>query len=393
MTPHRVILLVSATLLFSCSLNRTLEEEKVQTPQDQTPMVFGSSSAATPAGVTKAAVLESHFKVGVWKGYGTDARQTVMDGYMVEYDNSGEAPRWDYTGVEGQIQRYWDLGAFPYEFRAAAPYLEGASLRPDGITLDLTDTPFRAQSLVDDEYNYGEEADVQPCLVAHVRRQKNDVNYEDWDAIKDMEINDAAKGNPGREVHIPFHHLNAKVGFRIFVDDPLPTDPPYAITIRSLIIKVVKEAGFITASNTYTATTDQGLGSGEFSDNTTAEEFILLQHGNYQGVDIREYLDITHTYDLTPSFLQQIPQDGFKIQVQLTLDTNGVEDEEEEFVWSRWLSLDRNNTDGDTFGWEPDHSYIYYLHIPNLYSHEIELLSCEVLPWDLVQTTEIPVEL
>lgn len=391
MKPFRnILLLVAATALAACSIHGKLEEE--QKVDDRMPMVFGTSSATQETVISKAA-LESNFKVSVWKSFGSSAQQNVMNGYKVEYDADGSPYKWDYTGVEGQIQRYWDLPAFPYEFRAVAPYFAGASMTPDGITISV---PFRAQSLIDDVYNCT-DSQAQPGVVAHVNRVKSGSDYTDTDLIKSTEINEAAKANATREVHLPFHHLNSKIGFRVFIDNPMPLWNDYTISIQSIVIKAVK-TGFITQSGTYTATNAQGLATGTFSDNTTENEFTLLSHGLYMDDDethwnFHYHLSQETAFDLTPDYLQQIPQEGVKLYVKLKLKTHHVEAEDEEFEFERHLSLDKTNLDGDLFTWKPDYRYIYYLHIPNLHGHEIVIYTCEVLPWDEVQTSDIPVEL
>ena len=103
------------------------------------------------------------------------------------------------------------------------------------------------------------------------------------------------------------------------------------------------------------------------------------------------HLNQASAFDLTPNYLQQIPQSGVKLHVKLHLHTHHVEAEDEEFDFERDLSLDKTNLEGDLFTWEPDTRYIYYLHIPNLHGHEIVIYTCEVLPWDEVQTTDIDV--
>ena len=387
-----ILLLAAAMLTVSCTSHSLLEE--VQEVDDRTPMVFGTSVAPAESQVTKAP-LESNFKVGTWKCFGTAAQQLVMDGYKVAYDADGDPYKWDYTGVSGQIQRYWDLNAFPYEFRAVAPYLDGAGISADGLSLDLSATPFRAQKLINDSYNYSNEADVQPCMVAHVRRQKEGSDYADYDLIKNIEINDAAKANATREVHMPFHHLNCKIGFRIFIDNPMPLWDDYSISLQSIEIKAEK-TGFITESQTYTASNAQGLGTGTFSNNTTVNEFTLLEHGLYKDDteshwNFHYHLNRETAFDLTPDYLQQIPQSGMKLHVKLHMHTHHVEAVDEEFDFERYLSLDKTKLEGDLFTWEPDYRYIYYLHIPNLHGHEIVLHTCEVLPWDEVQTSNIDV--
>lgn len=393
---HRDILLVAAALLVvACSSDSTLEEKREHAPlvDDQKPMVFSSSSAKTAA--TRASspleTLHDNFKVSVWKNYGnTASQQNVMDGYRVNYT----ASKWDYVdvvvGTNTQAQRYWDMNAYPYEFRATSPYLPGALLATDQITLDVSSQPFKAQTLINDAYN-ATDVVSEPCIVAHVNRQKMGDDYVDMDVIANEEINTASKTNATRSIIMPFHHLISKVGFRIFIDDPQPTVQNYVARLNSITITAVK-SGFISESKTYTATTAQGLGTGIFSANTTSDEFILLQHDLYSDLDLRQYLRQSDAYDLCPNYLQQIPQGDVKIRVQLQIITIDGDNHEETINYDKLLSLNKTTTTGDLFTWEPEKRYIYYLHIPNLHAHEIEY-TCEILSWDEVQTSDIPIEL
>lgn len=395
---HRNILhIATALLIVACSSDSTLEEEKKPVPvvDDQKPMVFSTSSsegAATRAS-SPLETLHDNFKVSVWKNYGkTASQQNVMDGYKVNYT----ASKWDYVdvvvGTHTQAQRYWDITAFPYEFRATSPYLASASLATDEITLNVSSQPFKAQALINDVYN-ATNAESEPCIVAHVNRQKVSDNYVDMDVIANQEINAASKINATRSIIMPFHHLISKVGFRIFIDDPQPTVQNYVARLNSITITAVK-SGFISESKTYTATTAQGLGTGIFSANTTSDEFILLQHGLYEDLDLRQYLRQSDAFDLCPDFLQQIPQEELKIRIQLQIKTIDGDNHEETINYDKLLSLNKTTTTGDLFTWEPEKRYIYTLRIPNLQAHDVYIETCEVLPWDAeIQSSDIPIEL
>ena len=169
------------------------------------------------------------------------------------------------------------------------------------------------------------------------------------------------------------------------------THPEFGFLSPAEFIPVFEQTGFISESNTYTATNAQGLRNGTFSDNTTSDEFILLQHDLYSDLDLRQYLRQSDAYDLCPNYLQQIPQGDVKIRVQLQIKTIDGESHEETINYDKLLSLNKTTT-GDLFTWEPEKRYIYYLHIPNLHAHEIEY-TCEILSWDEVQTSDIPIEL
>lgn len=392
----RYILLMAIVLLTAaCSSESTVQEEKVVQVDQQYPMVFGTSYATESANVMRAATastLKDGFKVDVWKGFGGSAQQSVMNGYQVNYSVVDAKDKWEYIGVNGQIERYWDMGAFPYDFRAVSPYMAESQATPDGITISKS---FQAQTLTNEVLNV-DAAACEPCVVSHVTRQKTGSNYDDTDVIKDAAINETSKSNGTRGVHMPFHHLVSKIGFRIFIDNAQPDRPEwqndYMIQIKNIVITVQRSEGFITKSNKYTATNAQGLGHGTFSDNTTTtDEFTVLSHNAYEGSsqNLHYHLNRETALDLSPDCLHQIPQTGVKVHVKLTLKTNHVSEDQTEFQYDSWLKLDNQ----DTFTWDPETKYIYYLHIPNLHSHEIYLNSCEIEPWDEVRTTEIPVEL
>lgn len=392
-----ILLTVTTVFAASCSSDGVLED--VNVVNDHLPMVFGTSSSAPESVVTKGSTpLEADFRVSTWKNFDKQEQLTVMSGFKVDYTASAAPYKWNYVGVNDQPQRYWDLSAFPYEFRAVSPYMDAASLDATGISIDVQLQPFRAQTLVDDVYNV-ESKEAEPCLVSHVNRVKEGDDYVDRDCIKKVEINADAKANAVREVHLPFHHLISKVGFRIFIDDPQPSSPDYQVTLKDVQISIVNDGNnFITSSQTYTATNAQGLGKGTFSNNATATgEFVLLSHGEYTGVNLRENLNRETAFDLSPLYLQQIPQKNLRIRVQITMQTdhvvNGTVDESHTFAYNSLLTMDKENAAGEYFAWEPEKRYVYYLHIPNLLGHDIFLDTCEILPWDEVQTSEIPVEL
>ena len=409
----RSILLMVAPLLVlaACSSDGTIEKEQVI--DTRTPMVFGATTSVTakentassaPA-FTRAALetVYDNFKVSAWKAFGQGGQQNVMNGYKVQGSaaSGGGTYKWDYEGIvaggQTQVLRYWDLSAFPYEFRAVAPYLDGATITPEGLTINAT---FQAQEMLNDVYTPPATA-AEPCVVAHVSRVHDATSYADTDGIKQTEINAAAKADGTRSLLMPFHHLMSKIGFRIYIDNPQPSSvehiDDYKIFIEDVEITVQNATdGFITKSTTYTATNTQGLQKGVFSGNTTTmDEFKVLDHKEYHLTtqNLHYHLNKEQAFDMTPDCLLQIPQGGVKVHVKMKIHTNHVEPEEQNFYYDSWLSLDKANTAGDTFTWEPGNKYIYYLHIPNLHGHEIFLNTCEVLPWDEVQTTDIPIEL
>ncbi len=395
-----ITMLATALLIVSCSSDSTLEEEHfVDTRQ---PMVFGTSSAASETTVTRAEYLTNDFKVNTWKNFGNDNQQVVMNGYQVKSQSSTSTTipyTWYYENVNSQVLRYWDLSAFPYEFRAVTPYDANATITQDGITLDATSTPFKAQTYIDGTKSSADE----PFMVSHVTRVKSGTDFVDTDVIKNAEINTTGKADATRGVHMPFHHIISKVGFRLYINDPQPTSPNYAVKLKNIKISVTNGIdNFVIASNKYEATNVQGLGKGTFSEITkaTANDTLLLSHSEYTGINFRNYLTKENAFDLCSGsstnfdYLQQIPQGNIKIRVQLEMETDlvisGTAYKDNTFKFNQVLSLDPI---GEIFTWDPDYRYIYYLHIPNLHGHVIYLNTCEILPWDEVQTTDIPIEL
>jgi len=438
-TLRYILLMMTALLAVSCSSDSTLEAEKPVEPKPLVPMVFGATATSqetvvqnSPARRASSTVLAQDFKVSTWKNFDKSSQQNVMDGYKVTHKTEGTAHKWEYTNVSGQHERYWDLAAYPYEFRAVSPYMEeGIELGTNGITITPS-TPFQAQKHINYQehvsaYN-GSTTVTEPCVVANVSRIQEGTEFKDFDKIKNKEINKASTTNPTREVHMPFHHLMSKIGFRIFIDNPQPTHSDYEVHIKDITISVVDAKDkFVIASNKYTATNnDQGLGKGTFdhiyasaSNTTTASatykyngEYILLEHDEpypyketidkvEKNLDFHNHLNKEDAFDLTPGELLQIPQKEVKLRVQIHIQTYHVTGGEKwvDFTFDSILHTETlNDTDitptpGDTFTWEPEKKYIYYLRIKNLHGHEIVLHTCEVLPWDEVQTTDIDVGL
>ena len=333
--PLRLGLLFAAALtVAACSTDTTLEDEhRVDLRQ---PMVFGHSAAQQQTEVTRAdagKLEESHntFKVSTWKAFGLPGQQTVMDQYRVDYTATAKTDyadsyNWYYEGVNNQPLRYWDLSAFPYEFHAIAPYDNNTVLTTNSININCADDNyFLSQTRTDDTNSTGNE----PYVVAHVTRTlQADGSYADNDVIKNLRINTAGEANATREVHMPFHHLMSKVGFRVFIDNPAPEQKPYHVILESVKISIVRKdknnegsyLPFITASKKYTASNALGYERGVFEENTEVatsadNPYVLLSHGQYYEpagsttlLDLHQHLHRQNAYNLTPGELLQIPQ-------------------------------------------------------------------------------------
>ncbi len=422
---HILLIAMATVLTAACSSDSTIEEMQVVEPYVPVPMTFGFSSAVQSTSETtqdvngwstRAVSLQSRFsdfKVGTWKAFGSATQQNVMNGYKVQHDATPASDakytyNWTYEGVlSGQSLRYWDLGAFPYEFRAVAPYMASTTITDGGLT--VSGVNFRAQTLTNDSYNYT-VAESEPCVIAHVKREKTDNEYKDTDVLSnnlDKEINTDVKADATRAVHVPFHHLMSQVSFKIYIDNPQPVNHDwdddiadngeYSVWIDNIVITVKNaEDGFIYGSTSYTADNAGGLKNGTYGGtNTTTDEYTIMSHSAYTSAshNLHDHLNTSSALELTPNHLQQIPQSGVKVRVQLQIHTNHIETTEQQFNYDTWLSLDRTSSVGDRFTWAPDTRYIYYLHIENLHGHEIVLHTVDILPWDEVQTTNIEVGL
>lgn len=381
----------------ACSSDSIIND--VEEPQGQVPMQFSQAAVEAPSitrALTRGTTLKQGFMVSAWKKYGAKDMQVVMNDYKVEYDT--ETKKWNYVGVNNQPQRYWDLSAFPYEFQAVTPYLSTAAINENGVVVDVAEHPFQAQTYVEDQYNVSAKESEQ-FLVANVSRQKIDKRYEDTDYIKNSHINIEGEASATRMVALPFHHVISKVGFRLFIDNPKPQSTDYRVVLKSISISVVNANNeFITSSKKYQTTKSQGLGKGTFAENTTAtDEYTLLLHSEYAGEDLLQHVSSSSALDLCPDYLQQIPQKDVQIRVQVSMQiehlVGGSVDETETYTYDSVLDIDKTNATGELFTWEPDTKYTYYLHIPTLLGHEVWLDSCEVSPWDEVQSSEIIVEL
>lgn len=376
-------LLATVLLIASCSSQGTIEEEKVVDLRE--PMRFGTTMAQTAVEETRAALEETHtnFRVHTWKAFGQTAQQEIMNGYEVDYNS---VTHWQYEGIGTQVLRYWDLAGYPYEFRAVAPCLSASDVEitANNITINK---PFKGQTLINDEYNL-DAADCEACVVAHVSRVKQGDDYVDTDKIKNTEINAVGKANAFREVRLPFHHLNSKIGFRIYLKEPKSTT--YTVHLQDIKIYAVYDGyrSFVNEAQ-YTAANIQGLGNGTWIPTaTTSANHTLLQHGYYDE-DLMQHRTHETAYDMTPQYLHQVPQGNIRLRVEATLKTSAGKTVSINKILANEIVPELQ----EIFTWESDKRYIYYLYINDIHGLDIFLDTCEVLPWDDVESTNIDVGL
>jgi hypothetical protein len=115
---------VSALALASCSSDSLVGDSPVT---NEAPIAFNvglRNITRAVDGVDDSKNLEKngYYDFGVWAYKYKEASSTlgsaVMNNYKVAYDNSA----WGYVGVNGQVERYWDLSYNNTKFFAYAPY-------------------------------------------------------------------------------------------------------------------------------------------------------------------------------------------------------------------------------------------------------------------------------
>lgn len=386
-----VLAALGVCCLMGCSSESS---EEVNEISDQNPMVFSSSSTAETTDQTRAAMLEQDFRVACWKKFAQTGQQVVMDGYKVAY-NAGAANKWSYDNVAGQFLKYWDLKGYPYEFRAATPYTANATFSPTGLSVDQTASgakTFKSQTFLEEVLSQDLDHS-EACLVAQVSRTVSGSNYVDKDVIMNQEINEASKTNAFRTVNLPFHHLMSKVGFRFYIDDS--EVPSFFVQLSKLEItakSATAGGAFVTEGKSYTATNAQGLLNGTFGNQVkTTGSHKLLTHTAVYAEDMRNHLsrDAAFNLLLNEDDLLQIPQNNFQMHVKLTLTYKGGDKD---------FEVDLCTGEGDNpadyiFSWLPNTHYIYYLHINQLEKSPVLTCTAELVPWDLINSSDINITL
>lgn len=344
-------------LLSACSSDKVVEEvEKKDTPSD--PMRFtcklqentaSSRSDATRADVTRAsAEFDKDFMISTYKSFNLPGQQTVMDSYHVKHSTSGTdwdgnvSHNWNYVGVDGQIERYWDYSAFPYRFNAVAPYpADKSKITVTDTKLEI-DAPYKMQTWSDgvksNFYNGVTsdpvDSDAEPYWVAQVQRA---ADGKDTDVFTGKPIGNAATSTTlNRYVAMPFHHLNSKVRFAIYTTSAWATAHP--MYIENLSIRVESE-NFVTGAGKYTATgnsaTDNtwyiGTGTSGFTNLTKAASpgteilhytGVDADHNPLPGNDLSQWQTKQTAFwfdSKVKDGLMQIPQDGVKLTLSMNL--------------------------------------------------------------------------
>ena len=303
-----------------------------------------------------------------------------MNNYQVKIyqDNWNFNTKWDYVTSSGrtfykdQYLRYWDFSNMPYRFHAISPCpaddeIGKFTLSDDNLTMP-TSVIYQSETMVDGAIVGGAE----PYYVAQVSctQESNDFDYDLLN--NNAQINKSNDGHTtglSRYVALPFHHITSKVRFAIYSSNGA------SFKLSNIKIKAQRAKGFITEANGYTAdlTTTTNLLSGHFT-NTTAEqtERVLLTDNNGTD-DISQYKASSAPYWFNcEKGLLQIPQQDVKLLI--SFDINGTPYSDIP------IAVKSGETTIDSFTWESNKIYTYYINISDLSPLTIEF-SAELAPW------------
>lgn len=353
-------------------------------------MRFTSYSANLQSN-TRATSLTQGFLVSCYKAYADAKQQTVMDKYEVQYQTNDwyGTSAWNYIGepstfYQTQIERYWDYNSFPYRFHAITPCpahadISGFTLNGQQLSIPNSVT-FSCQTAVSGNLSKP-TAEVEPYLVAQVSR---DDQGKDLDlVVKDAngnpkEINNTTGFSLNRSVALPFHHLTSKVRFGIYADG-VSTDFDETTRISNVSIKVVS-SGFATDANGYEAS---GLNTGSMMSGTLGPKIttdagltlITTTTDNTDASLLKNCNTVNKAYMCqAPDGILQIPQQNVKMTVTVTIGDVTYNDEPVALVQS-------DGTIVDSFTWDPNTIYTYYIKLHRFEPHPIEF-TCSVEPWD-----------
>lgn len=369
--------LLCASLL-ACSSDTTIHD--VEEQHDDVPMQFSQAAINSPA--TRAGsdnTLTTGFLVSCWKAFGNDKQQVVMNNYQVKIyqDNWNFNTKWDYVTSSGrtfykeQYLRYWDFSNMPYRFHAISPCpadneIDNFKLSTDNLTMP-TSVIYQSETMVDGAIVGGAE----PYYVAQVSCTKESNDF-DYDLLNNnAQINKSNDGHTtglSRYVALPFHHITSKVRFAIYSSNGA------SFKLSNIKIKAQCAKGFITEANGYTANLTTGNILSGYFPNTTAEqtERVLLTDGS--GTDDISKFNASSTpyWFQCENGLLQIPQQDVKLLI--SFDINGTPYSDIP------IAVKSGETTIDSFTWESNKIYTYYINISDLKPLTIEF-SAELAPW------------
>lgn len=322
--------------LTACTSDGTIDEVE---PAEQLPMQF--SQAALNTSVTRAASnpLAQGFLVSCYKGIGSTDVQQVMGNYEVKYkvDAWNNLSCWNYVGTKAdgfykdQLQRYWDVAAFPYQFYAVTPCPASADIPQFVLTSSQFSMPASAEYAYQICNNGVVSGGAEPYCLAQV--ECTDVsNTNDKDMLVGGKTIAKSASAYSRYVALPFHHLTSKVRFLIY--NNYKKEIPNDFKLYNIKIKAAS-ADYAIEGRAFEADLTSGsIFDGTFTDVTKGDdaEKVLVQTDDdaTRKCDLKVAVDREHAYDcLNPTGtiindgLLQIPQKNVKLS--FSFDVYGVE--------------------------------------------------------------------
>lgn len=375
---------ILALALVSCVKTGVINEIKEIDTTGTDPMSFtnaGIVQQGSPA--TKAqSSLNSGFMVNCWKYFADAAKQqTVMDAFVVEYKLIGNdwdgttRALWNYKGVNGQSEKYWDYSAFPYRFHAVAPCPQlpatGFEFSEHQLTIPA---PYFGQTCKDGTVS---PQGAEPYLVAQVARG---TDGKDLDVFTGKNINNSSTAR-NREVALPFHHLNSMIRFGVYCKGAWATANP--LYIQGLKIDVVSK-DFVTRAAGYSADGTWHIEAGNagfYGLNKALDNLTLLQFDGGKEVkdnDLSQHQGKTSAFWLQcPGGLAQIPQQEVQMNVSLKLmKMDGTQYKEFTDVPIRL-----EDSPGTNLSWISGYMHTYYLILELNDKLEISF-TCTLAPWE-----------
>ena len=340
--------------LSACSSDSTVHE--VEQPLEQIPMQFSQAAVTAPVTRAEGTPLLQGFLVSCFKG---SSKQTVMDKYEVKYktDQWENSSQWGYVGKKGstdddfyqdQVQRYWDQSAFPYQFYAISPCPTHDAIKNFTISKD--------KLIIPEPFKY------QTC------------NNEKADDVKEPYYVAEATYSKAERVALPFHHIMSKVRFGIYSSNQQLASSNF--NLSNVKVKVVSD-GFVTAAASYTASLEStgDIFNGTFTDqtkaSTDAEKVLLQTDANKKNMS--EAINKENAYFAgSKEGLLQIPQQNVKLMISFYFNDTPYSDIP--------IAVKSGETTIDSFNWESNKIYTYYINISDLSPLTIEF-SAELSPW------------
>lgn len=345
---------------------------------------------------TTAPLLKSDFLVSTYKKYGDAKQQTVMDSYHVEYKTTGTdwdgntSDNWDYTGITGQYEKYWDYFAFPYRFHAVAPYTSTTksevTLGDMNLTINLKNNRAYQMQTCTNGLVSPTDAVAEPYLIAQIQRNTDGT---DQDLIGNGSVNNTSTSK-NRYVAMPFHHINSKIRFGVYTTTQwLTANKTY---IKDLTVKVVSPS-FVKEATQYEAS-----GTGSWKSDTGFTGLTTVPVSSSDGLPIFTFAggkevagnDLTNCQTRQTAFflqcpngIMQIPQKDVQMQVSFKLYEYGNdEDAYETFTNVPIRIVYEDAPDELKFDWTAGNIHTYYLVIGEVQNKLEITFTATLAPWE-----------